>query len=465
MLFNSYVFLFAFLPVTYLVFWSLRTASSRYVWLTVTGYVFYGWWNPWFCLLMAFSTLVSYFAGLGFLRWAEPGLKRRLCLIVPISVDLALLGVFKYADFTIQSGAALLRALGVPAFPAELGIILPVGISFYTFHTISYIVDCYRGVVRPTRNFFEFSAYVSLFSQLVAGPIVRFSQLERDLENLGAADRLRWRTVGVSMLLTGLVEKVAIADTLAAFVDPALANYRDLSTASAWLAMLGYTLQLYFDFSGYSTMAAGLGFLFGLRIPQNFNSPYQAVDPSDFWRRWHISLSTCMRDYLFIPLGGSRGGTWLTTRNLMLTMLIGGLWHGANWTFVFWGFWHGFWLVLHRFTRESWNGLPVLLQRAVTLLIVVVGWVFFRATDFPMALSLLSTMFGLHGGAGIDRSGVLLIVLLVAGGWALAGPNPFELHASARPRYYGRALGSLVFGAMLALIASWQNSPFLYFQF
>jgi alginate O-acetyltransferase complex protein AlgI len=464
MLFNSYVFLFAFLPITYAVFWMLRTAQSRYLWLTVTGYVFYGWWDPRFCLLMAFSTLVSFVAGLGFLRWSDPG-RRRLCLILPITVDLLLLGVFKYADFTLQSGAALLRTLGLPAAPPELNIVLPVGISFYTFHTISYIVDCYRGQIRPTRNLLEFTAYVSLFSQLVAGPIVRFSQLERDLENLGGANRLRWRSVGISLFLTGLIEKVLIADSLANWIDPAFENHAGLSTASSWLAMCGYSLQLYFDFSGYSTMAAGLGFLFGLRIPQNFNSPYQACNPADFWKRWHISLSTCMRDYLFIPLGGSRGSDWLTARNLLLTMLIGGLWHGANWTFVVWGFWHGFWLVVHRFVRETWSQCPVVLQRFVTLQILVIGWVFFRSEDFAMASSLLKTMFVVREGEGLEGTWSLCALLLMAGAWALLGPNPFELHASERPRYYSPAIGSFVFGVILALIASWQNSPFLYFQF
>jgi alginate O-acetyltransferase complex protein AlgI len=254
---------------------------------------------------------------------------------------------------------------------------LPVGISFYTFHTISYIVDCYRKDVQPTRNFFEFAAYVSLFSQLVAGPIVRFQQLEEDLEGLESAVRVRWLSQGLSLLLTGLVEKTVIADTLATFVNASLAEYEKLSTFGAWMAMLGYTMQLYFDFSGYSTMAMGLGLLFGLRIPQNFNSPYQALNPSDFWKRWHISLSTCMRDYIYIPMGGGRVAAIFVYRNLMLTMLIGGLWHGANWTFIYWGAWHGACLCFYRLTRGLWNKLPVLLQKILTFFMVVVGWVLF----------------------------------------------------------------------------------------
>jgi alginate O-acetyltransferase complex protein AlgI len=229
-LFNSFIFLFAFLPVTYGVFWLLRSIKARYVWLTVTGYVFYGYWDPRFCLLMAFSTAVSYTAGLGFLRWSDPR-RRKLCLVVPIVVDLALLGFFKYANWGLETLRGTVRLFGADVTIPHLDVILPVGISFYTFHTISYIVDAYRGTIRPTRNFFEFSTYVSLFSQLVAGPIVRFRQIEEDLEKLGQGDRTRWLGRGVSIFVVGLMEKVLVADSLAAFVDPALARYESLSTA------------------------------------------------------------------------------------------------------------------------------------------------------------------------------------------------------------------------------------------
>src|SRR5216110_2072948 len=258
MLFNSVHFLFIFLPITYFVFWRLRNKNHRYVWLTITGYVFYGTWNYKFCALMAFSTVVSFTAGLAMLR-VEPRW-RKLCLVLPITVDLLLLGFFKYFNFGLLTVARVVAWLHHPMQLHPLDIILPVGISFYTFHTITYIVDSYRGTIKPTRNFFEFAAYVSLFSQLVAGPIVRFRQIEEDLDNLGAADRTRWLGRGVSFFTVGLVEKVIIADTLAAFVDPALANYASISTVGAWLAMLGYSFQIYFDFSGYSSMAVGLGY-------------------------------------------------------------------------------------------------------------------------------------------------------------------------------------------------------------
>ncbi len=462
MLFNSFIFLFAFLPVTYLVFWWLRTANTRYVWLTVTGYIFYGWWDWRFCFLMLLSTLVSYGAGRLFLVWSDPR-RRKFALVAPIAFDLALLGFFKYANFGLESVRTTLQWFGTDVTIPHYNIILPIGISFYTFHTISYIIDCYRGVVTPTKNFFEFTCYVSLFSQLVAGPIVRFRQVEEDLANLGHADRWRWLERGISFFAIGLVEKVLVADTLASFVDPLLAQYQTLSTGTAWLAVLGYTGQLYFDFSGYSTMAVGLGFLFGIRIPQNFNSPYQALNPSDFWQRWHISLSTCLRDYLYIPLGGNRGGPSATSRNLMLTMLFGGLWHGAAWTFVFWGAYHGALLVGYRAIQPSWDRLPRGLQQVAMFLAVVVGWVFFRATSFEMAADLLRTMFLPTSGLSIGGFGLPAVACLAAIGWAMLGKNAFDLQH--RPRVASRLAIAAALGAALAVIAGSRESPFLYFQF
>ena len=464
MLFNSFVFLLLFLPVTYTVFWSLRSANARYVWLTLTGYVFYGWWDARFCLLMAFSTAVSFTAGLGFLRWNDPR-RRRLCLVLPITVDLSLLGFFKYANFVTDTGARLLSLVGIPAAPPHLNIILPIGISFYTFHTITYIVDSYRGVIRPTRNFFEFSSYVSLFSQLVAGPIVRFRQIEEDLENLGHANRRAWLGLGVSYFVTGLFEKVVIADSIAAFVNPALLQYSHLSTASSWLAMLGYTFQLYFDFSGYSSMAMGLGYMFGLRIPINFNSPYKALDPSDFWRRWHISLSSCLRDYLYIPLGGNRHGELGTYRNLMVTMLLGGLWHGAAWTFVVWGAYHGLLLALYRRLSGAWDMIPAAMRRVAMFLLAVIGWVLFRSTSFGMALHVLRAMFVPVVGVALGHVWPIGAILAAAGWWAMIGPNTHDLHKTFHWTRRRALLLAAAFGICISLMAGGGSSPFLYYQF
>jgi len=463
MLFNSFIFLFAFLPVTYVVFWMLGTARSRYVWLTLTGYVFYGYWDWRFCFLMAFSTLVSYAAGLGMLRYdADPG-RRKLFLIIPISVDLAVLGFFKYANFGLDAFRSAMHATGLDVTVPHLDVILPVGISFYTFHTISYIVDAYRRQITPTRNLWEFASYVSLFSQLVAGPIVRFRQIEEDLEALGGASRTRWLRMGITIFVVGLVEKVVVADTLAAFVDPLLAQWDTASTGALWLAMFGYTFQLYFDFCGYSSMAVGLGYMFGLRIPRNFNSPYKSLDPSEFWNRWHISLSTCMRDYLYIPFGGNRGGTWNTYRNLSLTMLIGGLWHGANWTFIVWGAYHGALLAAHRAAGAGWDALPARVRQMGMLFLAMIGWVFFRAADMSMAIGILQRMFSPVAGVSIPQTSWALGALAVAAWLGMVGPNIYDLNY--QPRWWKSAAVATAFGVALALIAGDRSSPFLYFQF
>lgn len=464
MLFNSFVFLTVFLPITYVVFWTMSSARSRYVWLALTGYVFYGFWDPRFCLLMLFSTLVSFSAGLAFLRTQSKS-ARRLTLIIPITVDLALLAFFKYANFAMDSLAGLASLTGVNLTLPHLNVVLPIGISFYTFHTITYVVDCYRGVIKPTRNLFEFAAYVSLFSQLVAGPIVRFRQIEEDLENLGSASRSRWLSKGISIFVLGLIEKVFVADSLAAVVDPALASYATLSSAGAWMAMLGYTFQLYFDFCGYSDMAVGLGLMFGLRIPWNFNSPYKAIDPSDFWKRWHISLSSCLRDYLYIPLGGNRKGELRTYVNLMLTMLLGGLWHGANWTFVLWGAYHGLLLIVYRATAHRWDAVPATLRQALTFVLVVFGWVLFRATDLHMASRLVRAMVVPTSGTMVPDVAPFAAMLAFAALWSLAGPNAQELHERFiwRPAY-GYVLAP-AFGLVIGLMTAGGASPFLYFQF
>jgi len=462
MLFNSLGFLYFFLPVTYFIFWRLTSKTQRYVWLTLTGYIFYSFWNYKFCALMAFSTAVSYFAGLGFLRWNQPRM-RRLCLVLPVVADLTLLGIFKYANFAMATAGDFAKAFHLAIVTPYLNVILPVGISFYTFHTITYIVDSYRGKIVPTRNFFEFSCYVSLFAQLVAGPIVRFREVEADLERIDRPDFREALSRGFSFFTLGMIKKVLLADSIAMVINPALADWSRLSTGAAWLCALGYTYQLYFDFSGYSDMAVGLGSMFGIRLPQNFNSPYKALDPADFWRRWHISLSSVLRDYLYIPLGGGRGGTWLTYRNPLLTMLLGGLWHGADWTFVAWGGYHGLLLIAARIGHGALERIPVWLRQAATFLLVVVGWVLFRSVGFGMAAGLLRKMFVWTEGTVVTGWPVLMVLILIAAGLAHIGPNSFELSHRWRPAI---AVGlAALFAACMIVIIGGQPSPFLYFQF
>jgi alginate O-acetyltransferase complex protein AlgI len=462
MLFNSLGFVYVFLPITYLVFWKLASKEQRHVWLTASGYVFYSFWNYKFCALMAFSTAVSYLAGLGFLRWRSSR-ARRLCLLLPVGLDLTLLGVFKYPNFAMTTLNDLANRLNIPLAIPYLRIILPVGISFYTFHTITYIVDSYRGVIVPTRNFFEFACYVSFFPQLVAGPIVRFRQVERDLERIDHPDLPEALERGMSFFTIGMIKKVLIADSIAIVINPMLDQWHILSTVGAWLCALGYTYQLYFDFSGYSDMAVGLALFFGIRLPQNFNSPYKALDLSDFWRRWHISLSTVLRDYLYIPLGGGRGGELLTCRNLMITMLLGGLWHGADWTFVAWGGYHGLLLMATRFGSSRIPSVPEGLRKVVTFVLVAIGWVLFRSTSFAMAASWLNKMFVWHRGPGFTGAGILIILILVAGYLAHCCPNTFELSHRWSPA--STVAFALLFLTCLVVILGGKPSPFLYFQF
>ena len=430
--------------------------------LAIGGYVFYSFWNYKFCALMLFSTLVSYLAGVGLLGWQDP-VRRRLCLMIPVITDLALLGFFKYGNFMATNVNGITSWLGGgPTLPI-LNIVLPVGISFYTFHTITYIVDSYRRVITPTRNFFKFAAYVSLFPQLVAGPIVRFRQIEQDFENIDHADRTADADTGWSYFAIGMVEKVLIADTIAAIIDPALARYAELSTASAWLCAVGFAYQVYFDFAGYSDMAIGLGYLFGFRIPQNFNSPYKATDMADLWRRWHISLSSFLRDYVYIPLGGSRVSRFLTYRNLMVTFLLCGLWHGAAWTYVAFGAYQGLVLILHRMVKGAWERLPLWTRQMGTFGLWVLGLTIFRSSGFGMALTLLGRMFTWRAGAGIVGESVLLAMLVLAAAIAHWGPNTFEL----RHRWSASWVGAFVvlFGLCLFALYGFRPAPYIYFQF
>lgn len=463
MLFNSLAFLFLFLPVAYLVFWRLSGKNARYFWLALTGYIFYSFWNYKFCALMAFSTAVSFLGGLALARWSEDGWRRNLSLAVPIALDLLLLGFFKYANFFLETSNQLAQNLGAPWVASPLEIILPVGISFYTFHTISYVVDCFRRVVEPTRNPIEFACYVSLFPQLVAGPIVRFRQIEADLESIDKSQVSQRLDLGWSYFTLGLIEKVIIADSIAQIINPAFESYNQLSTIGAWLCALGYSYQLYFDFLGYSDMAVGLGHLFGLRIPQNFNSPYKSLDISDFWRRWHISLSTCLRDYLYIPLGGNRCSPFRTKLNLMLTMLFGGLWHGASWTFVFWGGYHGALLILTQALGNKLQLFPKLARQISTFVLVVVGWVFFRSESFGMAASILSKMFRWYPGALFPCAGSLIFLLAIAAYFAHVAKNSWEIsHEWSRTSVTWL---TAAFALCLLIIVGGKPTPFLYFQF
>jgi alginate O-acetyltransferase complex protein AlgI len=453
MVFNSNVFLFAFLPITFALFWAARNKTQRYVLLALSGFVFYGWWDWRFCGLLLFSALFSFGAGLLIDRASEPARKKRIMLF-SVAVDLAILGVFKYYNFFADSVRGL-----IPQLPA-IQVILPIGISFYTFHTISYVIDVSAGRVRAARNVFEYLTYVNLFSQLVAGPIVRFRQIEQDLENIDGPLKPDWLARGIGFFAAGMIKKVILADQIAVYLNPVLADVGLLGTSGAWIAAFGYSLQLYFDFSGYSDMAIGLGYMFGLRIPQNFDAPYRACGISDFWRRWHISLSSWLRDYLYIALGGNRLGEWKTYRNLILTMLLGGLWHGANWTFVAWGAYHGALLALEKYFQVPLARVPQPIVRIVTFLLVVVGWVPFRSDNFSMAAVWLNRMFVPQSGlaAPAALTAWVSVALLIAA----TVPETWHLPMPAR-RSLAFAGGIALF--VCCLFINDGKSVFLYYQF
>ncbi|MGH7388536.1 MAG: MBOAT family O-acyltransferase [Candidatus Rokuibacteriota bacterium] len=466
MLFNSFSFLFAFLPLVLAGSWLIRTPSQRVLFWTVASYAFYAAADPRFVILLFACTLVPFVLAREIHARRDPRIRRAL-LTISVTISLGLLAAFKYTGLvvdTIMLGVGWLAGpLAAPAAPASvvLDIVLPVGISFFTFEALSYTIDVYRGHLEPERSFVRFACFMSLFPHLIAGPILRPGDILPQLRSL--RPRHQWDLPeGLFLFSVGLVKKVLIADRIGAQVDPLFADVGSVSTPTAWLAMVGYALQIYFDFSGYTDMARGLARLLGLHFTINFDSPYRALDPSDFWRRWHISLSTWLRDYLYIPLGGNRGGRARTYRNLLLTMLLGGLWHGAGWNFVLWGGLHGGALSLyHRFGR-TWDAVPAGLRRAATFVFVVLTWVPFRLSAPADILSWYRTMFGADvSGPFPDR---LLAVTAVAAAIAFLPPSWNSNHIRwglLRPAP-AVALGVLVF---LALMYVNTSTTFLYFQF
>lgn len=463
MVFTSNLFLFLFLPV-FLAVYYLIPFAGRSVWILLASYVFYGWWRPDFALLLGGVTLGTYLLTRGMVAADEARSKKRW-MAAGVLGNLAALGYFKYFNFGMDS---LNTALGwVGAEPLGYAhVVLPIGLSFFIFQAISYQVDVYRGDAPVTRNVADFAAFISFFPQLVAGPVLRYQPLADQFYQR----RHSWPvfTEGCLIFMAGFCAKVLIADPMAPLVDAAFA-LKDPGLLDAWLGAAAYTVQLFFDFSGYSTMAIGLGLMIGFHFPKNFDDPYISASITEFWRRWHMSLSTWLRVYLYVPLGGNRLGRGRTYFNLLATMVLGGMWHGANWTFIIWGCWHGGLLALERWWRESHPTprLPHALAVAWTLLLVMIGWVWFRAADVGAALHMLRAMAGLQGW-GTDLSPALAwqvaperVAMLIFGAlFALALPW-------LRPRFHGGWRLALVplFLWGVATLSAQAFTPFLYFQF
>ncbi|MCA8975689.1 MAG: MBOAT family protein [Planctomycetes bacterium] len=465
MVFSSSIFLYAFLPA-FLVLYFLSPHRLRSLTTALGSFVFYGWWKPEFVLLLLFSSVVDFWLGGRIVRDREHGRGHgRRWVVASAVVNLGLLGYFKYANFGVESFRALLQALGFAGDFEWAQIVLPIGISFYTFQTMSYTIDLYRGEVQPAERFVDFLCYVSMFPQLVAGPIVRYSVVEQELRSR----QVTWQKVrqGVLFFQCGLAKKILIADTLARFANGTFDTVEAVHCLDAWLGAVGYAFQIYFDFSGYSDMAIGLGLMLGFHFPINFDSPYKADGITDFWRRWHISLSTWLRDYLYVPLGGNRKGPLRTYVNLTLTMLLGGLWHGAAWNFLAWGGYQGFWLVVERLSgRRPWYGMaPRLLRVAITFVLVLFGWVLFRARDLGHAVSFASTMLG-GGGEAVpkDWGAAPWAELAAAAVIAFALPTSQRLVPRSRPAFVLLLQLAFVLAA-LHIHRAPDDIPFLYFRF
>ena len=466
MLFASGLFLYYFLPL-FLAVYYLAPRRWRSVVLAVASYIFYGWWRPDFVVLMWISTIVDYTSGIWITKARERGDPKpgRPWLWLSIAVNLGLLAYFKYANFGVEAFNELFLPAGSePMRWTE--VILPVGISFYTFQTMSYTIDVYRGTSEKVRSFGDFACYVAMFPQLVAGPIVRYNTIAEQLHS--RTHTLSKFYLGVLAFQAGLVKKLLIADVLANLADDAFAS-NSLHTLDAWLGTLAYTFQIYFDFSGYSDMAIGLGLMMGFRLPINFDQPYHSIGITDFWRRWHISLSSFLRDYLYIPLGGNRKGPIRTYINLSATMILGGLWHGAAWNFIAWGAYQGFWLSIERLAgkRSLLSFAPKALQIAGTFILVMFGWVLFRAADMSHALRHAGDMLGLHSSASAPIHLSLAPAYLIAGAIAaiVVWGFPTTQRLIKNPRTMWVLGLQLLFLLALLHLHYQDHVPFLYFQF
>jgi D-alanyl-lipoteichoic acid acyltransferase DltB (MBOAT superfamily) len=470
MQFDSFTFV-VFFAVVLCAYNALRGWAARKWFLLIASYVFYAAWNPLFLpLLVGSATLDFWIARRIHASTGRPARKR--WIVATLLINLGVLGLFKYHAFLLDNYAALLALAGVHYVPARFDIVLPIGISFYTFHSLSYCLDIYRGKFAPTRNWRDYALYVAFFPQLVAGPITRFTQMREQIESPRRTTRANLG-LGCALLVLGLFEKCVLADTVFAPVADVFFNAVGTAhAAAAWSGTLAFSGQIFCDFAGYSTCAIGAALALGFVLPTNFRFPYAAIGFSDFWRRWHISLSTWLRDYLYVSLGGNRHGAWRTYVNLMLTMLIGGLWHGAAWTFVIWGGMHGLFLAAERFARErllpaNWQA-PALLRFGyglLTLLLVTLTWIWFRASDVATAWQAFAHLLPTGNGPAWDSGQMFAVVgfaLVTAAHWLMRDHDLMTWQQRLPAPVIGIALGLML--AMIVLSPG-DNHAFIYFQF
>ena len=477
MVFSNLTFVCLFLPAV-LVAYFLGPKSWRNGVLVVASVIFYAWGGPIALVLIGISIAANFAVGLK-LDEAR-GAERRRILITAVAGNLLVLIVFKYANFIIENVNDLLALLGARQLPNPR-IPLPLGISFFTFHILSYLIDIYRGTAQPQRSAMAFTLYIINFPQLVAGPIIRYRPIADQLTNRPVT--FSDLDAGVARFAAGLAKKLLIANPIGAIADQIFGmSPADLPVYTLWLGVACYALQIYFDFSGYSDMAIGLARMFGFRFPENFNYPYSATSIQDFWRRWHISLSLWFRDYLYVPLGGSREGFWKTVRNLWIVFLLVGAWHGAAWNFIVWGAWYGLFLSLERIPLVAavMEKTPLLLRHGYVLIVVLVGWVFFRAASLELAIEMLARMFGLTPGSEVTLPlsahlsapmGILIAVAVIFSfpvwpklrDWlATRSTTPSkEVSFDLARAGYVAAITILCLGTMTVE----QHNPFIYFRF
>lgn len=466
MVFSSTIFLCVYLPLVLLGYY-ICPKKGRNLFLLIVSLVFYAWGEPKYVFLMIFSILVNYIFGRLMDKHRENKKRLKLMLVLSVVIDIGLLSVFKYTDFIITNVNAIFGA----NFDL-LNIALPIGISFYTFQAMSYTIDVYRNDVRVQKNLIDFGMYITMFPQLIAGPIVRYADVQDQLadRSVTTADF----SEGVMRFVVGLGKKVLLANQMGAVWSDIYALGGDVSALMAWTGAIAYTFQIYFDFSGYSDMAIGLGRMFGFKFPENFRYPYQSVSITDFWRRWHITLSTWFKEYLYIPLGGNRRGLARQALNLLIVWSLTGFWHGAGWNFVMWGLYYFVILFIEKlFLLKALDKLPKFFRHVYALLLIIIGWVIFASDDVSVLLPYLGSMFGANGAVGgmdvytLLTKAVLLIICCIA-----STELPKKLFLSAAGAMNEKAaftLKSVLTIALLALsmilLIGDSYNPFLYFRF
>ncbi len=471
MLFNSFSFIVFFIIVLALYYNKIFSWTNKKRMLLLASYIFYGMWNPPLVILLWISTMVDWTAA-NKLAVEENQRKRKMWLLLSMCVNLGFLSFFKYGDFFLANFTSIVNSVGIDFHPQNMDIILPMGISFYTFQTMSYTIDMYQRKIKPARTFLDFALYVTFFPQLVAGPIVRAKDLITQFYEPKKATikQFFW---GMFLLTIGLFQKVVLADTLlSGTADAVFGSGKALNFWDAWSGTLAFSGQIFFDFAGYSTCAIGIALMLGIILPDNFRYPYASLGFSDLWDRWHISLSSWLRDYLYIPLGGNRHGITRMYIALMLTMLLGGLWHGAAWTFIVWGGLHGFYLILEKLQKQylpfkitAWNGMFLAFT---TFTCVNITWVFFRAREFETAWNMIKSMLFLNSGGEkildlFDIIKVLTVVsILFVCHWIMRNTSMKEVSEKTPVWVLGVAWSIMI---ILMSIAQGNSEQFIYFQF